>query len=39
MIKSITVVCLGFLISLAVSAQDAVGVRMTVPSIVEAGQE
>jgi hypothetical protein len=39
MIKSLTALCLCFMVSVLMSAQDAVSVRMTVPSIVEAGQE
>ena len=39
MIKSLTALCLCCMVSVLMSAQDAVSVRMTVPSIVEAGQE
>ena len=38
MFKSFTAVCLGFLTSVALFAQGEVTVRMTVPSVVKAGQ-
>ena len=39
MIKSVTVISVLVLVTFAISAQDQVSVRMTVPSIIEAGHE
>ena len=39
MIKPLEALCLCFLVSMYASAQDGVSVRMSVPTIVEAGQE